>query len=96
MNPGACCRPATAKRDQSRAPEERTFLRRGLDTLRWMAPGFVLLIIPKCPVCLAAYIALGTGIGISFAVAAWIRWILISICVASFLYLIGRRYLRNS
>ena len=53
-------------------------------------------LIPKCPVCLAAYIALGTGIGISFAVAAWIRWILISICVASFLYLIGRRYLRNS
>ena len=96
MNPGACCRPATAKRDQSRAPEKRTFLRRCLDTLRWMAPGFVLLIIPKCPVCLAAYIALGTGIGISFAVAAWIRWTLISICVASFLYLIGRRYLRNS
>jgi len=85
-----------AKRDQSLAPKKRTFLRRCLDALRWMAPGFVLLIIPKCPVCLAAYIALGTGIGISFAVAAWIRWILISICVASFLYLIGRRYLRNS
>jgi hypothetical protein len=61
-----------------------------------MAPGFVLLIIPKCPVCLAAYIALGTGIGISFAVATWIRWALIALCVGSFLYLLARRYQRNS
>jgi hypothetical protein len=96
MIPGACCRPLITKQDEPCMPGKRTLLQRCLDALRWMAPGFVLLIIPKCPICLAAYVALGTGIGISFAVAAWIRWILIALCVVSLLYLIGKRYLRNS
>jgi hypothetical protein len=82
--------------NQPPAPKKKTLFRRCLDALRLMAPGLALLIIPKCPVCLAAYIALGTGIGISFAVAAWIRWVLIILCVGSFLYLVARRYQRNA
>lgn len=55
---------------------------------RILLPGILLMLIPKCPLCLAAWIALGTGIGISFTVAAWLRWGLIAIAIISLCYLI--------
>lgn len=35
----------------------------------WLFPGILLVLMPKCPVCLAAYIALVTGISIPIAAA---------------------------
>mgnify|MGYP007076044265 CR=1 FL=1 len=55
---------------------------------RILLPGILLMLIPKCPLCLAAWIAVGTGIGISFTVAAWLRWSLIAIGIISLCYLI--------
>jgi hypothetical protein len=55
---------------------------------RMLLPGILLILIPKCPLCLAAWIALGTGIGISLHVATWLRWGLIAICIVSLCYLI--------
>jgi hypothetical protein len=39
----------------------------------WILPSAILVLMPKCPVCLAAYIALGAGIGLSLPSAENLR-----------------------
>jgi hypothetical protein len=63
------------------------FGRRLTGAARWLAPGAVLFFLPKCPLCIAAYIAAATGFGISFTTAADIRLLLIVLCIGSLLYL---------
>jgi hypothetical protein len=58
--------------------------------LRWALPGTVLALMPKCPACLAAYIAMASGIGLSFSAAAALRWTLIGLCSGSLVFLAGR------
>lgn len=49
----------------------------------WLFPGILLVVMPKCPLCLAAYIALFTGISIPITAATRLRWALIAGCVGA-------------
>ena len=67
----ACC--------DARAP---TRLNRVGGFFSWVAPGAVLALMPKCPACLAAYIALATGVGVSVPAAENLRVAAVAISVA--------------
>ena len=52
-----------------------------LDSHPWSLPALILVLLPKCPACLAAYIALGTGVSLSVATSSYLRMSLIVVCI---------------
>ena len=46
-------------------------------------PGALLVLLPKCPLCLAAWLTVVTGVGFSAAGAAWASGILVMFWVAA-------------
>ncbi len=61
----------------------------------WIVPGLMLVLIPKCPACFAAYVALASGIGLSLPVASAVRITLIVVCIAALVYLAGKPVCRR-
>lgn len=46
-------------------------------------PGALLVLLPKCPLCLAVWLTAVTGVGFSAAGASWARWILVLFWIAA-------------
>ena len=65
-----------------------TWVRAIREILAWALPSAILVVVPKCPACLAAYVALWTGLGLSLAVATYLRWTLLFVCFTSLLFLL--------
>ena len=70
-------------------------LGRAAALFQWALPVTTLALMPKCPACVAGYVLLFTGVGMSFPVAAAVRWTLIGLCVAALAYL-GLCYARRA
>ncbi|HVX11988.1 MAG TPA: hypothetical protein VHC22_12460 [Pirellulales bacterium] len=80
----ACCQVAADRNTPARVSRIR-------EILAWAVPSAVLVLVPKCPVCLAAHVTLWTGLGLSLSTASYLRWALLSICLASLVFLILAR-----
>lgn len=57
--------------------------RRVKDVAGWLVPGTLLALLPKCPMCVAAYVALGTGFTMSYASAHMLLRIVTVICIGA-------------
>jgi hypothetical protein len=67
-----------------------SFVRRCVDLISWILPSAILTLIPKCPMCLAAYVAAWTGIGLSFSAATHLRLWLLILSAGLILFLVAR------
>jgi hypothetical protein len=102
MSVNGCCkvvadqpgRETTEKRIFNSNPPKPTVLRRFLENAGWIVPGAILALLPKCPACVATYVMIGTGVGLSLSATTYLRALLVVLCVASLLYLVGRRMRR--
>ena len=56
----------------------------------WALPAAGLALIPKCPMCLAAYLAIATGVALPLPAAAWLRILLLALCAGALLFLAAR------
>lgn len=92
MNTHPCCQKATRDRNDTRQPVSRWH--RSGEIVQWIIPSATLALLPKCPACLAAYVALFSGVGISVASASNLQTSLLILCIATLLVLTLKRLFR--
>lgn len=81
MNNECCCH---GRRD---FPEpRRSWTSTARQAIRWIVPSVILAAMPKCPMCVAAYVTLLTGCGISLAAAISMWWVVVVGCAGSLAY----------
>ena len=81
MTNGQCC---TGER------RSRRLARRLSAAAASMLPGAVLVLLPKCPLCVAAWLTALTGVGIPAAAAAGVRGLTLAVWVAAAALLAAR------
>jgi hypothetical protein len=82
MRNGYCC-----QQNSNVAVAGRSWTRAARRAVSWIVPSIVLAAMPKCPLCLAAYVALFTGFGISLAAATFAWWLVAAGCIGVLAYL---------
>ena len=79
MNSLHCCQPQLEPSRHTR--RETAWRRRVREGAGWIVPGALLALMPKCPLCLAAYVALCSGVTLSFASAHLLLRTLTALCL---------------
>ena len=71
-------------------PARTGWPRRIATVIQWALPVTTLALVPKCPLCVAGYVLLISGIGLSLPAATAVRWTLIVLSIAALAYLLLR------
>jgi membrane protein implicated in regulation of membrane protease activity len=80
MNACHHCQVTPQRRDKISRPAG--YWRRAGEVAGWVVPGATLILLPKCPVCVAMYVALISGVSMSVASASKLRTSLLIVCIA--------------
>jgi tRNA(Arg) A34 adenosine deaminase TadA len=81
MNTPRCCPAQPRAGDEARQRGAR--LRRVREVACLIVPGTLLALLPKCPMCLAAYVALGAGFTLSYTSAHLLMRALTALCIGT-------------
>jgi hypothetical protein len=76
---GACHCPRTGRR------------RAAQNSAGWILPGLMLILLPKCPLCLAASVSLLFGIGLSAQAATVVHGTIIALCIVAIVAFVTRQ-----
>jgi len=71
------------------------WLRRVREIAGVLVPGAMLALMPKCPMCLAAYVALGTGFTLSYTSAHLVMRALTVLCIGTLSFCLASRVVRQ-
>jgi hypothetical protein len=69
-------------------------VRHGARASGWVVPGAMMVLMPKCPACVVAYVAMVSGVGISVSMAARVRMMVLAVCGVGLLYVAGKALVR--
>ncbi len=89
MNSPCCCQRKPGAGDDGH--QQKAWLRRARGVVGWILPGALLALMPKCPLCLAAYVALGTGFTMSCSSAHILMRTLTALCIGTLALCVVRR-----
>ncbi len=87
-------RPRWSKSGERKRPAG--LIGRAWRSIQWLFPATLLVLMPKCPLCVAAYVAFFTGVGVSVSTARWIRILMLVFCLTSLAYLAIRSWRRRA
>ena len=76
------------------AAGENRPLRRTRGAAAFALPSVALALVPKCPMCIAAWLAIGGGFGISITTAAHLRTAVVWLCWSALVLLAARVAMR--
>lgn len=89
---------ACACRRKAASPVEtdgkKRLARRTGGAASWALPSVALALVPKCPMCIAAYLAIGGSLGVSLSTAAHLRTALVWLCWSMLALLTARLVMR--
>ncbi|HMH14080.1 MAG TPA: hypothetical protein VK578_13315 [Edaphobacter sp.] len=93
MRAHECCHVVDGARAVG-GPRLRSAGRRGAKATGWVLPSTLMVLMPKCPACVVAYVAIVTGAGISVSMAAHLRLLVLVLCVVMLVWLAAKPLLR--
>jgi len=87
MNSPCCC----PQKPRAGHDAQKTWPRRVRGVVGWILPGALLALMPKCPMCLAAYVALCTGFTMSCSSVHILMRALAALCIGTMALCVVRR-----